>query len=411
MTSAAYSAVDLAQAFISPRLRRRRFALLPLRGEGAPYTEAQGRAPGDSTAPAELVDLISSISEIGILQPVLAEELPNETGQAPSLRIVAGERRLRAARWGALHYPDNPHFAVLPAIVCPGPLGEEERRIWQLVENLAREPLQPGEQAAALLYQRCALLTVKLLHAGKPVPTEVATLADPVERFRSLERIRAGDAAVAAPWSEVLSRLGLQLSPRRARELVRAFAALPPEISEDMDAQRVALHTRTRFVALQKGRADAAGEIWAAVKGAGRTELLYAATGRALEDPQITPRQAVAAAVEEHNEAAAARATALRTDPAAPTRPATAQGEPAAGPDEPAAVNTPAPPQPREHARPAEAGQQATVLADTFTALRTLIRALHAGLEIGRYDRGSLTLLLTQANELISPPGNEKSPA
>jgi ParB family chromosome partitioning protein len=412
-------AADLARSFTSPRLRRRRFELLPLRGEGAPYTEAQGRAPGDSSAPAELADLISSISEVGLLQPVLAEEIPSADGAAPTMRIVAGERRLRAARWGAVNLTDNPHFAALPAIVCPGPLSEEERRIWQLIENLAREPLQPGEQAAALLYQRCALLTVKLLRCGKPVPREVAELTDPVERYKALERIRGADTQAAAPWGEVLSRLGLQLSPRRARELVRAFAALPPDISEEMDAERVALHTRIRFVQLQQGRAQAAAEIWAAVKETGRTELLYAATGAALEDPQITPEQALATAAENHHEAAEARAAALRGPAAVPGeagRPQTSEesepGHPRP-PEEPAArLSLVAPPEDQDADRseePPGLDAPGDAVADACQALRALVRILHQGAEINRYDRGSLRLLLDQVHGLLGPAPARRS--
>lgn len=411
-------AADLARSFASPRLRRRRFELLPLRGEGAPYTEAQGRAPGDSSAPAELADLISSISEVGLLQPVLAEEIPGPDGAAPTMRIVAGERRLRAARWGAVNLKDNPHFAGLPAIVCPGPLSEEERRIWQLIENLAREPLQPGEQAAALLYQRCALLTVKLLRCGKPVPREVAELTDPVERYRALERIRGADTAAAAPWGEVLSRLGLQLSPRRARELVRAFAALPPEISEEMDAERVALHTRIRFVQLQQGRAQAAAEIWAAVKDSGRTELLYAATGAALADPQITAEQALATAAEDHHEAAEARAAALRAGPqAAPGEPGRLEGPEEnevgqAGVAGPAArLSLVTPPEGPDAEGEALSGLDAPgdVVADACQALRALVKVLHQGAEINRYDRGSLRLLLDQVHGLLGPAPTRRS--
>ena len=410
-------AADLARSFASPRLRRRRFELLPLRGEGAPYTEAQGRAPGDATAPAELADLISSISEVGLLQPVLAEEIPGQDGAAPTMRIVAGERRLRAARWGAVNLEENPHFASLPAIVCPGSLSEEERRIWQLIENLAREPLQPGEQAAALLYQRCALLTVKLLRCGKPVPREVAELTDPVERYKALERIRGADTAAAAPWGEVLSRLGLQLSPRRARELVRAFAALPADVSEEMDAERVALHTRIRFVQLQQGRAQAAAEIWAAVKETGRTELLYAATGAALDDPEITAAQALAAAAEGHHEATEARAAALRSGPPAVIA-------------APAGADRPADPEADETDRPTytEPGDRAFLAAsadgpehdaveegavavtEACQALRSLVRALHQGTEINRYDRGSLRLLLDQVHGLLGPAPARRSP-
>ncbi len=81
---------------------------------------------------------------------MLVEEIDPSDGTHPAMKLAAGERRLRACRWGAVNRPDNPHFAALPAVVCPGPLPDEERRIWQLVENLARESLRPGELAAAV---------------------------------------------------------------------------------------------------------------------------------------------------------------------------------------------------------------------------------------------------------------------
>jgi ParB family chromosome partitioning protein len=217
-------------------MHRRRLGMIPLRGPGAAYTAAQPRQPGDSTTPAELSDLISSIAEIGVLHPILAEEIPGQTAEdRPKLRVVAGERRLRAARWGAIHLPDNPNFTAIPAIISPGPVPPEECRKWQLVENLAREPLRPGEQAAALLLHRCAILAGKLLRAGREVPAGIYDIDDPVERFLTLEKIRSGDTGCAAPWSEVLTRLGLQLTPRKARQIVRAFAELPRDLSAEMD--------------------------------------------------------------------------------------------------------------------------------------------------------------------------------
>ncbi|WP_233594942.1 replication-relaxation family protein [Amycolatopsis sp. WAC 04169] len=68
------------QLGFSLRLRQRRFALLPLRGEGMPFTDSQGRGPGDSTVPEELADLISSIATVGVLQPIGVEEI--DTGSA-----------------------------------------------------------------------------------------------------------------------------------------------------------------------------------------------------------------------------------------------------------------------------------------------------------------------------------------
>ncbi|MFD8493310.1 ParB/RepB/Spo0J family partition protein [Amycolatopsis sp. NPDC059657] len=300
---------------LSPRLRQRRFALLPLRGEGSPFTEAQGRQPGDSTTPIELVDLISSISTVGVLQPVLVEEIRADEHQPPALRLAAGERRLRACRWGAVHRPDNPHFAELPAIVCPGPLSDEERRIWQLVENLAREDLRPGELAAALMLDRCAVLLGKLIAAGRAVPSEVYEIDDPTDRFQAMERIRGTDTTCAAPWAEVLSRLGLQLSPRKARELVRAFAELPRELSEDMDEAKVSLHTRIRFIELRRGREEAANDIWAAVKNTSRMNLLPTALAIATDHDGLSPDEALTAAERVHANANNARAAKLRTGP------------------------------------------------------------------------------------------------
>ncbi|WP_267887225.1 ParB/RepB/Spo0J family partition protein [Thermobifida halotolerans] len=80
-----------------------------------------GRGPGESTAPTELADLISSIASVGVLQPVLAEETTSPD-DAPALRLVAGERRLRACRWSAVNLPDNSHvssFRNCPAVGRP----------------------------------------------------------------------------------------------------------------------------------------------------------------------------------------------------------------------------------------------------------------------------------------------------
>ncbi|GAA4548905.1 hypothetical protein [Amycolatopsis samaneae] len=114
----------------------------------------------------------------------------------------------------------------------------------------------------------------KLLAGGHAVAAEVYAIDDPIARFAAMERIRGTDRSCAAPWSEVLSRLGLQLSPRKARELVRAFAEMPREVCEEMDEAKISLHTRIRYVELHRGRAQAAADIWAAVKDTGQTRLL-----------------------------------------------------------------------------------------------------------------------------------------
>lgn len=367
------SALEIAKRLtLSERLRRRRFECLPLTGPGAVFTEVQGRGPGSATAPANLVELISSIASVGVLQPVLVEELPD--GQR---RVVAGERRLRAARWGATNHPDNPHFASIPAVVCPGPLSEEERRVWQLVENLAREDLQPGELAAALLYERCAVLVVKLLNAGVAVPRPAATLDDPVERFRALDRLRvdAGLHHLGAPWTEVLRRLGIQMREEKARQLVRAFATLPEELSDQMDAAKVALATRLEYLRLGRGRAEAAAELWEAVSKRQRPELLAAAVREQLEHPDLEPEEAVDRATELHEAADRARARAQSTGPEDPDGGGLVEPE---------------------------------VVAEALVCLRRLLSALRAGAELSRYDAGSLRLF---AGELAGALGEAQAAA
>jgi len=362
------SAAELAKRLsTSERLRQRRYELLPTTGPGAPFTEVQGRGPGESVAPANLIELISSISSIGVLQPVLVEQLPDQ-----SVRVVAGERRLRAVRWGAVHHPDNPHFKTVPAIVCPGPLSEQERRIWQLVENLSREDLQPGELAAALLFERSAVLTTKLLVAEVPVPPEVAYLEDPVARWRALDRLRvnAGCHHVGAPWEEVLRRLGIQLRPEKAKALVRAFAAIPAEISAEMDAAKVALLTRMEYLRLGRGRADAAAELWEAVKATERPELLGAAVRERLDHPTLDAEGALEAAQALHDAADEARARAQRE------RVGTATSD---GPQ----------PVPEDVAR------------EAARALKELLAALRAGAALDPYLAGSFALFATELGELV----------
>ena len=357
----ASGAVEIARRLnLSERLRRRRFELLPLRGPGSAWTGVQGRGPGPSTAPANLVELISSIANVGVLQPILVEETPER-----GLRVVAGERRLRAARWGAANISDNAHFAAIPAVVCPGPLSDEERRMWQLVENLAREDLQPGELAAALLYERCAVLMAKLLAAGVPVPEAIANLDDAVARFRALDRLRveAEMHHVGAPWAEVLSRLGIQLREDKARQLVRAFAALPGELSSEMDAAKVALATRLDFLRLDRGRADAAAALWAAVQARRQPQLLAAAVREQLAHPELASEEVLERAADLRSSADEARSKAQTGG--------------------------------------AEDDVVDELAGDVLEGLRRLLGELRAGARLSRYQAGSLRLFAGEILELV----------
>jgi ParB family chromosome partitioning protein len=351
-------------------LRQRRFELLPLRGPSVAELGPQGRAPGAATAPAELVELISSIAEVGVLQPVLVEETVAVDGRRRH-RLIAGERRLRAARWGAVHLAGNPHFDALPAIVCPGPLSEEETRIWQLVENLARDDLQPGELAAALVFERCAVLAAALSDADVNVGDDIWGLDDPCARWAALERLRRTRAPqLGAPWPRVLQRLGLQLREETAARLVRAFRTLPEHLSNDMDAHGIALATRLSYLRLlRQGRQEAAAEIWAALKARGRTDLLAGVVHEAEQHPDVDAEELVDLAHDRHQAANEARRVALTTASSAP--------------------------------------QSAPVLTDpdpVLRALRRLLVELRAGGVLERYAAGSLRLLIDELSRHLEEP-------
>lgn len=83
---------------------------------------------------AAIDDLIESVREKGILQPILVRPVD---GDGPSFEIIAGERRWRAAQAAGIH--------EVPAIVRS--LTDREALEVALIENLQRQDLSPLEEA------------------------------------------------------------------------------------------------------------------------------------------------------------------------------------------------------------------------------------------------------------------------
>lgn len=282
------------------------FMWLPLTGDDAPIVSAQAR-DSSSLNDESLSDLISSIGTHGVLQPVRVETLADGTR-----RLVLGERRLRACRWLAENMPDNPHIALgIPAIVAEAPLPEETLRAWQWSENFARVDFTVHEMGAALLWMRCAMMTERVTAAGHPPPADALAEPDPVKRWARLEehRIAAGAHRIGAPWPEVVHRLGVQMSPARAAQLVKAFSTLPEGVGPEMDAQAVSLHSRLQWLKLRGRDEVRADEVWATVKETD-AGLLPAAVDIAMDDPDSPVEEVVDAAVARRDDANEARAVA-----------------------------------------------------------------------------------------------------
>jgi ParB family chromosome partitioning protein len=100
------------------------------------------RQPRQEFDEGALLSLADSIRERGVLQPVLVRPVHGGTYE-----LVAGERRWRAARLAELE--------TVPALVRPQ--DDAESLELALIENMAREDLNPIEEARA-----CALLVEEL---------------------------------------------------------------------------------------------------------------------------------------------------------------------------------------------------------------------------------------------------------
>lgn len=97
--------------------------------------------PRREFAKDQLQELATSIKKYGILQPLIVSKVEEEvsSGRKVHYELIAGERRLRAAKLARL-----PQVPVVVRDSVPG-----ERLEISLIENIQREDLNPVEEARA----------------------------------------------------------------------------------------------------------------------------------------------------------------------------------------------------------------------------------------------------------------------
>jgi ParB family transcriptional regulator, chromosome partitioning protein len=229
--------------------------------------DANPNQPRVAFVDESLDELAASIKRLGVLQPLIVR--PREG----RFELIAGERRLRAARRAGLS-------SVPVVVVEADERGSLERA---LVENIHREDLNPIEEAAAyrqlideggltqeqlgtrLSRNRATIAnTLRLLE----LPTSVQGLL--VERAITAGHGRALLGLSGNPFQERLARRVAQeqLSVRETEDLVRRYQSMsspsdrartsssrPPEVAEAQRTLADRLQTRVRVeMGARKGK-------------------------------------------------------------------------------------------------------------------------------------------------------------
>src|SRR5688572_6151240 len=144
---------------------------------------------------ARLEELARSIKANGVIQPILVRRTGN------TYRIIAGERRWRAAQRAGLH--------KVPVVVRDVPEGSEQQLLeLALVENIQRENLNPVDEALA--YQRLAdnfSLTQDQIAAA--VGKDRSSVANYLRLLKLPEEVRGDLAAGALSMGHARALLGL----------------------------------------------------------------------------------------------------------------------------------------------------------------------------------------------------------
>jgi len=199
--------------------------------------ERNPRQPRTIFDEESLQGLAASIQEVGVLQPVVVRRL--DTGY----ELVAGERRLRAARLAGL--------ATIPAVIRDADDTDSLRDA--LIENIHRADLGPLELAEAFaelledlgvtqetLAERLGLSrphianTIRLLQ----LPPDVQHLLAEGRLTAGHGRALLGLADQEAQVSLGLRAVAEDLSVREVEELVRTYSQVPERVATSTTASK-----------------------------------------------------------------------------------------------------------------------------------------------------------------------------
>jgi len=176
-------------------------------------------------------ELANSIREYGILEPLIVTRIEKETekGTEVEYQLIAGERRLKAAK--LLNLPTVP-------VIIKKEIPEESHLEMALIENIQREDLNPIHKARAFLklIKEFGLtqqaLALKLGKSREVIANTLRLLQLPYEAQKYLEegKINEGHARAILLFNNPLKRnlflkeiLAKNLSGREAIELAQHY--------------------------------------------------------------------------------------------------------------------------------------------------------------------------------------------
>jgi ParB family chromosome partitioning protein len=200
----------------------------------------QPRAPLDDDDD-QLMELAESIREYGLLQPLLIAVIePEDEDEEPSYQLIAGERRLRAARLAGLDRVPVVIREVTPQLMLE----------MALVENLQRTDLNPLEEAQGyLMLQEEYNLTQDQI--GARVGRARETIANTIRLLQLPAEVREYLITMPKVFTEGHARAVLQIlgdaerieatkliiaqrmSVRQAEELARRFNQMAIQLAPD----------------------------------------------------------------------------------------------------------------------------------------------------------------------------------
>lgn len=198
-------------------------------GKMVPLSTIEPDANQPRSSMGDLDELVASIREKGVLEPILVRPRP-DTEEAPApagvlYRIISGERRFRAAQEAGLY--------EVPVIEMD--VSDQEALEIALIENLQRKDLTPFEEAEGyrLLAEMHGYTHEEISSAvgkSRTVVTESLSLLQMPPRVRDtvqalgitsksllLEVLKAGDEAEMIELLEEVARRGLNRDDLRQR--------------------------------------------------------------------------------------------------------------------------------------------------------------------------------------------------